>query len=204
MKTEDHFFEFQSESVKIALLIIFILAIAAVLFPVPLIRLILMAFAAGPAWWAAIQLLRRNRGVKITETGIVIQRAFSGKTVPFSTVQSAQCVFGSHLAVAYSEPRVESVTTTNGNIALMDARPRDAGPKRRLIVSGPVRDIALLEELVNIHLKHLDIRDPLPDGFVALWAKRRRTRNRILVILGLMATPLYAIVLFRLFGAFFR
>jgi hypothetical protein len=207
MKVNPQFFEYQSESIRSALIIASVFLIAGLFPPLLLLRLLVIACAAGPLWWSFIQLRRRGRGVTLTDTQLLIQSPFIGRLrqVDLSTIQEVIVTRSAHLGVAYLEPPKANapIISSVGQPALIDARPRDLSPKRRLVVSGPVKDIQQLAQLVQVYLDQHTVKSPFPVDFVTLWAKRRRTRNIILVILALMATPIYAIVLFRFVGLFF-
>jgi hypothetical protein len=207
MKAKGQFFPYQAEPIGKAVLIAGCFLIAAVVFLSPLIRLLLLVCAAGPLYWIIIQLGRRGRGVLITDTHLLIAPMIGpARQIALSSLQDSAIVSTNHVAVAYLDTRQSATTSPDhkdlSRLALTDARPSDLGPKRRLVVSRPVADIAQLDQAIQKCLVADRAVKPLPAGFVESWAERRRTRNTILVILAVMATPIYAMILFRFFAAF--
>jgi hypothetical protein len=184
------------------------LVIAALLLP-GVLRLILALTAGGPLAFAALQRLRRGRGIRLELDAFAAQGSISGRRheVAYRAIRGLAATRRCGLGVLYYERSDPSSSSSNqpGDAppALSELRGEyDAAfpPRPRLIVTAPVADIdALLEELRR--------RCPMADGVSAgrldRLIRRRQWRDRLIAACAVLGTPLYVMVAARVIAGVF-
>jgi hypothetical protein len=199
-------FEYVSERNRLPLIIAGVLALGALVVSVLLFRVFLLALAAGPGSWALIQWLRRGRGVEIEaeDSQLIIDNPLLHRTryIPLSSIRGFTLTPRKGLAVAYQMETKPAPAPTPivSRPALTDMRPEThQRPRYRLTVTSTINRadelVAALAECVPA--------DPQPEQWFSAddlmaWISRRRLRNFILVVLGVLGTPIYVIVIGRL------
>lgn len=188
-------YAYQTEPTRPAVLIgaafLILAVVLAVILPSAggLFAVIMVACAGGPLAWAALQWVREGRGVRLYEDHALIQRSISGR---FQTVK-------------YAALRGHSLTKRGGLIMVYSEAAPDpeAPPKRGLIltarVAAPAQALADLDARRQAAAPHPD---PLPPGGAEQLAARRRLRDSLLILIILLATPLWGVVLLRVIAGF--
>ncbi|MEP7289966.1 MAG: hypothetical protein ABI947_29825 [Chloroflexota bacterium] len=197
------FFEYLTEPLRDAVLIAIVPLVLALFFNVLIVRLLLLSIAAGPTLWAIMQWQRRGRGVTLADNQLLIQNPLTGRTrcIDYAIVEGIALLPTNKLVVAYVQAAPEK-PVGSGSLALTDAHPIDQRPRRSLVVTEEVNQARELEALLGAQLQALNGNPlTLTPEFVIAWAKRRRTRNLILLLLGVLATPLYVMIIFRVFAS---
>jgi hypothetical protein len=177
----------------------------------PLARVVGLATCAGPLAWAGLQSLRRGRGVSLHDDArqIVITRSLSGRTarVGYDDVRGWLATRRGGLALAYEVPPPTAATAASppaqpgtDPIPLTamhsaQAAPGDipAGPRRGLILTAKLDDVATLTEQIAARTEAA-----IPPEYMRQLAARRRTRDVILAFFIVAGTPLYVAFLVRI------
>jgi hypothetical protein len=204
------FFEYRTEPIRSAVIATLMLVFFAVFMPFLLFQLMILCVAAGPGAWALVQLLRRGRGVHITPDNLVIQSVITRRTLHIPYARMIGCTRrGSNLIAGWlaeppAEPTVQSTPKPAGPPALTDLRPEThVYPRRQLFETAPLANAdscfaALRQQLeASPHPESAFTSDDL-----LAWAHRRRRRDTLLLILGVLATPLYVIFIGHVLGLF--
>jgi hypothetical protein len=197
-------FEYISERNRLALIIAGVLTLCAVIVPVLLFRIIFLAFAAGPGLWALLQWLRRGRGLQIEDNQLLIDNPLLRRThhIPFGDIRGFSLTPRKGLAIAYQQETKHSPAPPpiGSRPALTDMRPEThQRPRYRLAVTSAINNADQLIAVLAERISH----DPKPDqrfsaDDLMAWINRRRIRNFILVVLGVLGTPIYVIVIGRI------
>jgi hypothetical protein len=197
-------FEYRTESVRQALLLIGLFLVAALLVREPLVQIVLVAAAAGPAAWAFIQWIRRGHGVQICDDHLLVENPILRRVrrIPYSTVRGCTVTGSGGLAVAYEKPS-QPAAPTGAVPSLTSLRPEShtLRPRYSLVVTSPLERTDSLAAMLADRLGSITARSITVDDVLA-WARRRRVRNTILIVLGILATPLYVIVIGRIIASF--
>jgi hypothetical protein len=201
-------FEYTSEPNRLPLIIAGVLIVCAVIVPVLLFRIIFLAFAAGPGSWALLQWLRRGYGLRIEDEQLLIDNPLLRRTrnIPFEIIRGFTLTPRKGLAVAYQQETKQSLppSTIGSRPALTDIRPEThKRPRYRLTVTSAIKHADQLAAILTERISH----DPNSDQWFSaedllVWINRRRIRNFILVVLGVLGTPIYVIVIGRIVASF--
>jgi hypothetical protein len=154
-----------------------------------LFAVVFVACAGGPLTWAALQWLRNGRGIRLYDDHVLIQRSISGR----------------FQAVKYAALRGYGLTKRGGLIVVYSEASPDpeAPPKRGLILTA--RLAAPAHVLADLHARRQTAAphpDPLPPGGAEQLAARRRLRDALLILIVLLATPLWGLILLRIIAGF--
>jgi hypothetical protein len=197
-------FEYTSEPNRVPLIITGVLILGAVMVPVLLFRVIFLAIAAGPGVWAALQWLRRGYGLQIEDDQLLVGNPLLRRTrqIPLAMIRGFTLTPRKGLAVAYQQEVKQSSppSTIGSRPALTDMRPEThKRPRYRLIVTSAIHHAEQLATVLTERIPH----DPKADQWFSAedlmaWISRRRIRNFILVVLGVLGTPIYVIVIGRI------
>src|SRR5262249_46064635 len=153
-------------------------------------RLILVAMAVGPGAWALLQWLRRGRGVQLDSDCLLIQHSITGRArrIPLAAVRSFTTTSGDRLLLLYRPPDKAPAanTTSDGPLALTNIRPEShqSRPRYKLAVTPALNQPREVVEALAGLVQPVAPGDIqlLSDDLLA-WARRRRVRNFILVVL---------------------
>jgi hypothetical protein len=205
-------FEYTSEPNRVPLIVAGVLILCAVIVPVLLFRIIFLAIAAGPGLWAALQWLRRGYGLQIADDQLLVGNPLLRRTrqIPLAMIRGYTLTPRKGLAVAYEQKATQSppsstpLSTIGSRPALTDMRPEThKRPRYRLIVTSAINHADQLAAVLAEHIPH-DLKADQwfsADDLMA-WISRRRIRNFILVVLGVLGTPIYVIVIGRIVASF--
>ncbi len=197
-------FDYHTEPTRGALLATLALVVGAVLVPVALFRLLLLAMAAGPGAWVLIQWLRRGRGVQVGDEHLLIRGALAGRVqpVPYAALRGYTITRAGGLMIAYRRADPSSPGKAgSSSLALTDLRPEShQGPRYRLIVTPPVDRAGELGPALETHVQRVTDDDDrwFSADQLQVWARQRRIRNVIFALLLIAGTPLYVIVVGRI------
>jgi hypothetical protein len=202
---ESSFFEYRTEPIRSAAIATFVLVLFAVLMPFLLFQLMILCVAAGPAAWTLTQLLRRGRGVHVAADRLVVQSVITGRTLHIPYARMIGCTRrGSNLIAGWlAEPR-EPPPKPAGPPARTDRRPEThVYPHRSLFETPPLANadgclVALAQRLEGSPR----VESAFSADDLLAWANRRRRRDTLLLILGVLGTPLYVIFIGHVLGLF--
>ncbi len=168
-------FGYHTEPIRAALILVAMLVIAALLIPSGLLRILALALAVGPGAWAILQRRRRRAQVYLTDELLVIENALNGRAKP-----------------------------ANKGVALTDTRPEShCRPKQRLVVAPPIDDADNLIRALEKHLQRIPPTvEPISEQELRQWMRRKRIRDVVVLIVGVLATPLYVIIIGRVIASF--
>lgn len=201
-------FEYITDQNRAALIVAGILLVCAVIAPLTLFRVIFLALAAGPGSWALIQWVRQRHGVQLDDDQLLIDNPLLRRIrqIPLAAIRGYALTPRKGLAVAYAQEakRTPSPPTIGSRPALNEMRPEThKRPRYRLVVTSPLNQA---DQLVTILTERVPI-DPTVDGWfdaddISAWINRRRIRNFILIVLGVLGTPIYVIIIGRIVASF--
>ena len=200
-------FSYHTEPIRAALILVAMLVIAALLIPNGLLRILVLALAVGPGAWAILQRRRRRAQVYLTDELLVIENALTGRAVniPYNMIRGYLLTPSDGLAVAYIEaPKPETAKPANKGVALTDTRPESyRRPKQRLVVAPPIDDADNLIRALEKHLQRIPPTvEPISEQELRQWMRRKRIRDVVVLIVGVLATPLYVIIIGRVIASF--
>ncbi len=181
---------------------------AALLIHVAIVRVVLLATAAGPALWMLIQWIRRGQGVQVCDDHLLIQNPLlrRARRIPYDAVRGYAPTRAGGLAVVYEKPtQASNVARDQQRLALTDLRPdsHTNRPRYALVVTSPLNHADnLLAALAEPLAKRPAADQHFSTDDVLAWARRRRLRNVILILLAVLGTPLYVIVVGRIIAGF--
>jgi len=107
--------------------------------------------------------------------------------------------------VAYVEPlKPEPVKRPIQGVALTAARPEShRRPKQRLVVAPPIDDADNLIRALDQQLQRTPPTAPsVSEQELRQWMRRKQIRDWIVLIIGVLATPLYVIIIGRVIASF--
>lgn len=188
-------YQYHTEPPYFAMMIAAVLIIVAIVLDDTLIRVILFAVAVGPITWALLQFIRRHESLHIGEESLSIERQLSGskKQIPYSTIQGYTITSRGGLALACLD--MPKDLSSLREVGLTEIEPRE--PKQRLLITAPIENISgLITQLDSLTQPKMSEKEVT--GLVL----RRRVRNLLLLVLFLLGTPLYVIILQRVFRVF--
>jgi hypothetical protein len=198
-------FDYRVEPVRQALLLAGVFLFVALLVREPLIQIVLLAVAAGPAAWAAIQWIRRGRGVQVCDDHLLVENPLlrRARHIPYRAVRGYSVTGAGGLAVAYEKAAQPATAATNRTPALTSLRPEShtLRPRYTLVVTSPLVHADNLSAALTERLGNTAARSITGDDVLA-WARRRRVRNLLLIVLAVLGTPLYVIVIGRIIAGF--
>ncbi|MCC7449888.1 MAG: hypothetical protein IT324_20885 [Anaerolineae bacterium] len=200
-------FRYHTEPIRTALIMVAVVVIAAFLIPNSLLRIIVLALAAGPGAWAILQRLRRRVGVHLTDDRLVIENALNGRTstIPYTMIRGYLVTPSGGLVVAYTEPpKPEAAKPAIQGVALTAARPEShRRPKQRLVVAPPIDDADNLIRALDMQWQRVPPTvPPVTEQELRQWMRRKQIRDWIVLIVGVLATPLYVIIIGRVIASF--
>lgn len=200
-------FSYHTEPIRNALIMVVLIVIVALLIPNSLLRIVVLALAAGPGAWAILQRLRRRVGVYLTEDRLVIENALNGRAsnIPYTMIRGYLLTPADGLVVAYVEPlKPEPVKRPIQGVALTAARPEShRRPKQRLVVAPPIDDADNLIRALDQQLQRTPPTAPsVSEQELRQWMRRKQIRDWIVLIIGVLATPLYVIIIGRVIASF--
>jgi uncharacterized membrane protein YdbT with pleckstrin-like domain len=197
-------FDYRTEPYRAGLLIAGGLLLMTVFAPLPLLRIVLLALAAGPGTWALLQWRRRGRGVRLDADAVVIQPSLVGRVrrIPYSAIQNFMTTPGGQLVIAYQKPDKAPTVQPAAPKSLTDIHPESyhSGPRYGLTVTPTVSNHdALVSALATRLPQTAEPRFHTDD--LKAWMARRRLRNLILIVLAVLATPLYIVLMGRVIAS---
>jgi hypothetical protein len=201
-------FAYRAEAVWQALVLVAVCLVVALLLNSPIIQLVLIAVAAGPAAWTSLQLLRRGHGVKVCDDLVLIQNPVlrRDRRISYAAIRGYAATRLGGLAVAYEKPARPSDDRTDLKpLALTDLRPEShtARPRYALVVTSPLTHIDSLITLLDERMRTRPATErPFSTEDLMAWARRKRVRNIILIALAVLGTPLYVIIAGRIIASF--
>lgn len=198
-------FAYHTESIRSTALAIVVLFILAVLIPIWLLRLLLLAMASGPMGWIIFQWLRYGCGISVDSEQVIIQNSLPRRTrqIPYLSIRGHVATGHGGFAILYQQPRVEPPPENTSPVALSRARPESYDiPRHRLIVTPKVDGVEQLVAAVTAELARLQHTEKFSGDEIRTLVRRIRVRNIILITLLVLATPIYAIIISRLIGSF--
>jgi hypothetical protein len=150
----------------------------------------------GVLFWAALQGLRQGRGVRLYESYLLVQGSITGRArrIPYAHVLGFAITRRGGLALLYIEPT---------------AVPQQAQPTESLVnlplAEQPLRQSFVLtarlaqpEALRAALAERLSSPSRVPEPYVVRLARRRRLRDALIVLLALLATPIYVLLFNRI------
>jgi hypothetical protein len=201
-------FEYRTEPVRQALVLTAVCVLAALLINLPLIQVSLLAAAAGPAVWMLIQVLRRGHGLQVCDDHLLIQNPLlrRARRIQYSAVCGYAATRSGGLAVAYEKPpRPPQGQVDSKPLALTDLRPESytTRPRYGLAVTSPLYHTDNLIASLAERMGNRPASDqPFSADDIMAWARRKRVRNFILIVLAVLGTPLYVIIAGRIIASF--
>ncbi|MBO9309531.1 MAG: hypothetical protein J7551_07080 [Chloroflexi bacterium] len=149
--------------------------------------------------WAALQGLRWGRGVRLYESYLLVQGSVTGRArrIPYAHVLGFAITPRGGLALLYIEPSAapQQAQPTESLVNLpLEERP----PRRSLILTAR---LAQPEALRKALAERLSNQLSVPESYVARLARRRRLRDALIVLLALLATPIYVLLLNRILSS---
>jgi hypothetical protein len=192
-------FPYRAERVSLAALL---LPLGSLLFGIWLggvLGVISLGSGLGVWFWAALQGLRRGRGVRLYESYLLVQGSVTGRVrrIPYAHILGFAITRRGGLALLHAEPpavpQQAQPTEALVNLPLAEQPPRQSLILTARLAQPEALRAALTERLSN----------PLsvPATFVVRLAWRRRLRDALVVLLALLATPIYVLLLNRILGS---
>ncbi|PJF35374.1 MAG: hypothetical protein CUN49_10915 [Candidatus Thermofonsia Clade 1 bacterium] len=174
-----------------------IAALALIVFGVALGGLFGIALGssgAGIGLWALLQGLRQGRGVRLYDTYLLVQGSVTGRVrrIPYSEILGLAFTRRGGLALLYHQ----AVTAQEAlpSEALVGLRAAEQAPSQRFLLTAR---LAQPEALRAALLERLSSSLRVPEAQILRLARRQRLRDALIVLLALLATPLYVLIFSR-------
>lgn len=203
-------FEYHTSPIRNTVIAVAIIVLVSFIFILSSLLLTIMglSIAAGPALWALIQWRRRGHGVRFTDSVLTIEYPLLGRSRNIRYVDILGCASTADdgLIVAYlrreKQPEAGNYPAIS-RVALAQARP-PVGIRRQLAISPHLKDIDGCLAALAQHQEHNppSIAEHFAANTLRTMARRRSLRNTILLLLAVLATPLYVIIIARVLSIF--
>src|SRR5215831_17054592 len=98
-----YFVEPSRRAIQTATIAVIVLVILALILPSAVLRVILLAFAAGPGLWLGLERLRRGRGVLLADDHLVIEYPYTRRTkrIDYADILAHTITESRGLAIGY-------------------------------------------------------------------------------------------------------
>jgi hypothetical protein len=201
-------FEYDSSPVRNTVIGVAVIVLVSLLLPSTLLNLLGLSIAVGPAYWALIQWRRRGHGVRLTENMLMIDYPLTGRTrnIPYIDILGCAPTADQGLIVAYlrreKQPEPGNYPAIS-RVALAQAHP--AAKIRRQLATGPrLKDVEGCLAALATHLEQNppSLGEKFSEDALRSMARRKNVRNALLLLLAVLATPLYVIVIARVIAIF--
>ncbi|GAB4546579.1 MAG: hypothetical protein OHK0023_06430 [Anaerolineae bacterium] len=163
-----------------------------------LLATVLQSSAVGILVWAALQVLRYGRSIRLYPDYLLVQGSITGRVrrIPYTHLRGWTQTRRGGIAIVYSlaAPPAHPVGSTPSLIALSKVKEANTPPRQKLYISAKVSEV---EALVSSLKERCS--PSLPQQAVEMLVIRRRLRDVLIVLLLLLLTPIYVIVLFQIF-----
>jgi hypothetical protein len=192
-------YHYRTDPIRPALILAGALLLGAILLPSSLVRVILLASAAGALTWAFLQARRRHHTLTLGDAAVTVQHALTGREtqIAYQRLLGGALTDREGVILAYRQaPSAPPAPGTAAQPPLMQARPDPTFT--RLLITPPLDDAeALLVTLTARLPHHPEIQRIDPQRLQHL-ARGRRRRGWGLLILAILAIPFYMYLLWRL------
>lgn len=204
-------FEYDHSPVRWAVIGAAVVAVLSLLLSDSLFQLIGLSIAAGPAMWALVQWRRRGHGVVLDDNVLTLEFAFTGRKRSIPYVDMLGCTYSDDqgLIVAYLRRAQQQSNAGDypaiSRVALAQARP-PAGIRRNVVSTPRLKDIRGCLTALSEHLPQNPpaLAEKYSTATLRSLAVRRNRINVLLLLLALLATPIYVIIITRLVTIFIR
>jgi hypothetical protein len=198
-------FEYDSSPIRNAVIGAVVVAVISLFLPDTLFRLLGLSFAVGPAAWALIQWRLRGHGVRLTDNMLLIEYPLTGRTrkIPYVDIPGSTSSDDNGLIVAYLSRPVQPESGDYPAISPIALSQTHSGIRRHIVSSPRLKDVeSCLAALAQYQ-------QPTPPGLAEKFSDkalralaRGKSRRRVLLFLLLvLTTPIYVIIIMRLFPA---
>lgn len=184
---------YYTEPIRPALVQAALLAGLAILAPLSLLRVILLAAAVGALGWAFLQRQRSRQGVQLGDDGLSVQHGLrrTMTAIAYANVRGVAVSPRDGLIMAYQPPAPPAPLTTTPTVALMRPEPS----RTRLLITPQLVNAPLA--LADV-LARLPTEPTLPAETLLKLARGRRRRGWLLLLLAILGIPFYMYVIWRL------
>lgn len=161
--------------------------------------LVLLGSGLGVLLWALLQGLRQGRGVRLYEAYLLVQGSVTGRVrrIPYAHVLGFAITRRGGLALLYRE-LPDAPEQPQPTQSLVHWQPIEQPPRQFLILTARLaQPEALRAALAERLLRSLSV----PETYVARLARRRRLRDALIVLLALLATPIYVLLFNRILSS---
>lgn len=207
-----HFAYFVEPSRRVtitAVVAVVIPVVLALIAPILLFRVVLLALAVGPGLWLLLEWLRRGRGVRLEGDHLVIEAPYTrrSKRIDYVDIHAHAVLGNGGLALAYRKALPALPDPNAGKaIALTQTRSASEGKLRPgLAITLRLSDPAGLQAELTAHLAATPANvEPIPPAVLVGWVARRRVRNFIVGAILFFLTPLWVIIIMQILFSFMR
>jgi hypothetical protein len=192
------YFPYQSEPIRSALMLSLVLAIVSamlwILIPLLFLRLFVASFALGPLLWIGLQVQRRRHGISLEDEQIIIQHPITGlrRTVNYKHIQGIELI-DNKLVMAYALPVTADPTYQPQSLSAV----RPQTEQRKLVIIQGITQLDELADALRTRAVAKGATLKLDGDVLQVWANRIKIRKAIFVILGILASPVGCIYIFR-------
>lgn len=186
-------YPYHTEPIRPALIQAGVLSVLAILVPLSLVRVVLLAAGVGALVWAWLQWRRGKHGVGLADDALIVQHALTGHVwhIPYATMLGVTVSPRDGLIVAHQRLLVPPPPTATPTVALMRPEPTTT----RLTITPTLSDpAALLAEL----LTRLPAAPTISAQTLLQLARGRRRRGWLLLLLAILGIPFYMYMIWRL------
>lgn len=160
---------------------------------------VLQASAIGILVWAALQVLRYGRSIRLYSEYLLVQGSITGRVrrIPYTYLRGLTQTQRGGIAIVYAvveQPAQPVGDSAPSLTALSKVKETNTPPRQKLYISAKVSQVAALVAALNERFE-----PALPPEVVETLVTRRRLRDVLIVLLLILLTPMYVILLFQIF-----
>jgi hypothetical protein len=192
-------FPYHVERVSLAALLLPLSSVLLGVWLSGVLGVVFLGSGLGVLFWAALQGLRQGRGVRLYESYLLVQGSVTGRVrrIPYAHLLGFAITRRSGLALLYSEPPAMS-HQTQPTESLVNLPLAEQPPRQSFILTAR---LAQPEALRTALAERLTCPLSVPEAYVVRLARRRRLRDALIVLLGLLATPIYVLLFNRILSS---
>ncbi|MCS6872024.1 MAG: hypothetical protein RML95_08120 [Anaerolineae bacterium] len=193
-------FAYHTERVS---LLMFFAALSTALFGILLGNVLGVAIAGsgtGILCWSGLQVLRQGRGIRLYDDYLLVQGSVTGRVrrIPYANVLGFATTQRGGFALLYCELPSAPQPTLPPEALIGIAGRENEQLRQRFVLTARLAQPQMLHTALTERLPHAL---SVPETYIIGLARRRRLRDALIVLVALIATPLYVLILSRLLSS---